>query len=84
MNKLIIEFKQKVKVGNRVFFWVTLHTDKEKREICYTRHHRVWCWDDGENEPEMNNKLRAAFRGKTGAAALNKVYKYEEAVIITA
>ena len=84
MNKLTIQFDIIVKLGNRVLFWVNLITENEKRNLCYSRHHRGWSWDSGENEPEMSDKLRAVFHGKKGDAALNKVYEYGESVTIEA
>lgn len=84
MNTLKITFCDKVKVGNRVFFWVFLETEKEIRACCYSRYNGSWCYDDGDAEPKMSDELRALFHGKKGNAALNKCYKTGDEVTIEA
>jgi len=84
MNKLTITYCDRVKVGNRVFFWVNLETETQKRQCCYSRYSGNWHHEDGDREPEMSNELRNIFHGKKGNAALNKCYKYEETVTLEA
>lgn len=82
MNELIITFVEKNKIGKRVYFWVNLQTEVETRQCCYTRQAGIWCYVNGDCEPQMNSNLEKLFYSSVGNNALNKCYKQEQAVCI--
>lgn len=83
-NTLTLIPREKIRVGNRAYFWVTLETSTETRECCYTRHCGEWQHEDGDCEPSMSEELRKLFHGSTGERALRKCYRTNDCTQITA
>lgn len=74
-EKLTIHPLQKNKVGNRVYFWVTLQTEKEARECCFSRYNNTWCYEEGDTEPDMSDTLKSQFHGEFGNKCIQRCYK---------
>lgn len=74
-EKLTIYPVSKTKVGSRVYFWVNLETEKETRHCCYTRYNGMWCYEDGDKEPEMSDMLKSEFHGAFGNERIQRCYK---------
>lgn len=69
----------------RIYMDVRLETNGESRECCYMSQDddSVWKYNGGDNEPDMDPRLRSLFHSSAGDEALQRCYDEETTVTLT-